>query len=521
MSSWIMATKQTNADTGSSRPLPQPKPKPGTGSTAPRVSAPPPADTWLPTHRRRDTTSTTSSEDGPEEATGYGPLRHTTTRESQRVEVKKTDGASAGGRRGSRSKGRQGSVHELVDLWGGKEERPKSSGEGSGPSLGSKPTSQEPERLGSPSKLLFPPAGQSPKPRSGSPSPLISPSISSDSTSAKRDLSFTARSSPRHRKQSTNGRDTGPPPSASAGTPTARPRPQSMFLNSPTTAAVKFPLPSPVDGGSTSLEVPSPDTRSQRTRRTSISDMVQRYEAMGGSGSATASPASRQPNSSSQLGVSSLSRSTTTHVSPPSGSAAASPASRQPNTSKQLGVSSLSRSATTHVSPPSRRNQLGAVGLPGLATDPSKKPRAGIGISDKPRAEHASPIGLPGLAIERKSSVSYSGHRSPMKSNATGGLGGGTSGGEGGGLDAPVRPIPKRSFSPAPPAAGDDVQSPAPEKPYQGVGRLIDEWQRKTADVGDAPRSPVSRRKGGGGAGTGATASPRRAGVIAGRGAQD
>jgi AP2-associated kinase len=109
-----------------------------------------------------------------------------------------------------------------------------------------------------------------------------------------------------------------------------------------------------------------------------------------------------------------------------------------------------------------------------------------------------------------------------MKSNATGGLGGGTSGGEGGGLDAPVRPIPKRSFSPAPPAVGDDVQSPAPEKPYQGVGRLIDEWQRKTAaDAGDAPRSPVSRRKGGGGAGTGATASPRRAGVIAGRGAQD
>jgi hypothetical protein len=160
------------------------------------------------------------------------------------------------------------------------------------------------------------------------------------------------------------------------------------------------------------------------------------------------------------------------------------------------------------------------VGLPGLATDPSKKPLAGIGVSDKPRVEHASPIGLPGLAIERKSSVSYSGRRSPTKSNATGGVGGGTSGGEGG-LDAPVRPIPKRSFSPAPPATSDEVQSPAPEKPYQGVGRLIDEWQRKTADTGEAPRSPVSRRKGGGGAGTGATASPRRAGVIAGRGAQD
>jgi AP2-associated kinase len=226
--------------------------------------------------------------------------------------------------------------------------------------------------------------------------------------------------------------------------------------------------------------VPSPDTRSRRTRRTSISDMVQRYEAMGG-GSATSSPASRQPNTSAP----------------------------------QPGVS-LSRSATTHVSSSSRRSQFGAVGLPGLATDPSKKPPTSLGVSDKPRTEHASPIGLPGLAVERKSSASYSGRRSPMKFDATSGI----SGGGGAGLDAPVRPIPMRSFSPVPPATADEVQSPSPEKPYQGVGRLIDEWQRKTAD-GDTPRSPASRRRGGGGTGTSVTASPRRAGVIAGRGAQD
>ncbi len=322
------------------------------------------------------------------------------------------------------------------------------------------------------------------------------------------------------RRSSSLHRD--PPILPSRGTPIARPRPQSMFLNSPTTAAVKFPVPSPIDGGSTNLDVPSPDTRSQRTRRTSISDMVQRYEAMGGSGgggggSAAPSPASRQANTSTftQMGASSLARSTTTRVSPPPGGAAAlSPVPRQPNTSTQLGASSLSRSTTTHVSP-SRRSQLSAVGLPGLAADPSKKPVAVIGVSDKPRAEHASPIGLPGLAAERKSSVAYTGRRSPIKTDATAGAGVG-----GGGLDAPMRPIPMRSFSPAPPAMSDDVQSPSPEKPYQGVGRLIDEWQRKTADA-EAPRSPVSRRRGDGGIGTGATASPRRAGVIAGRGAQD
>ena len=473
-SSWIMAIKQANVDTGGGWPPVQPEPR--LDSSKPRVSAPPPADSWLPTHRRRDTTSTTSSEDGPEDATGYAPPRLTATRMPMLVEAKQTGGADR--RRRSKSKSRQSSVHELVDLWGGKEGRTKPSGGGKGTPTVSKAMSQEPEDISSLSKpLLFPPTGQSSKSRSASPSPLISPSISNDST--RPDLSTSTQSSSRHRKQSTNGRDAGPPPSVSAGSATARPRPQSMFLNSPTTAAVKFPAPSPIDSSSTSLEVPSPDPRSQRTRRTSISNMVQRFEAMG-TGSAAASPDSRQPNSPAQPGV------------------------------------SLTRSATTHVSPSPRRGHLGAVGLPGLATDSSKKPPTGLGMLDKPRAEHASPVGLPGLAMERKPSASYgSGRRSPVKPDATTG--------GGGGLDIPVRPAPIRAASPVNAPAGEEASTATAERPYHGVGRLIDEWQRKTADA-EAPRSPVSRRRGGGGvggAGTGATASPRRAGVIAGRGAQD
>jgi AP2-associated kinase len=268
-----------------------------------------------------------------------------------------------------------------------------------------------------------------------------------------------------------------------------------MFLNSPTAAAVKFPVVSSVDSSSASLDVPSPDSRSQRTaRRTSISDMVQRYEAMG-SGSAAPSPVSRPPTSSAQTGVG----------------------------------ASLARSATTHVSPSPRRGHLSAaVGLPGLATEPSKKPPpTGLGVSDKPRAERASPVGLPGLATtERKPSASYggSGLRSPVKQSADVTT---TSSGGGGGLDIPVRPVPIRSVSPVNTPAGEEASSSptttTAEKPYQGVGRLIDQWQRKTADA-EAPRSPVSRRRGGGGVGgggAGATSSPRRAGVIAGRGAQD
>ncbi|KAH9044294.1 hypothetical protein EDB85DRAFT_1908507 [Lactarius pseudohatsudake] len=477
--SWNMGVKQIHADTGKGRfPLPS---KPVLASVEPRGSAPAPVDSWSPAHRRRDTTSTTSSDDGPEDATAFGPPQLPTTRQPVRAEAKVAGDAGANRRRRSKSKGRQGSVHELVDLWGGKDVQAKSSG-GGGLSPGPKPASRDPEDIASSGRtLLFPPVDQPPKSRSASPQPLISPSISTDST--KREQPSPTRRSPRHRKQSTNGRDAGPPPSASAGTATVRPRPQSMFLNSPTAAAVKFPVPSPVDSSSPSLGVPAPDARAQRTtRRTSITDMVQRYEAMGGSAAAAGTPtAVLQPSTSS-------------------------PAPPPP-----LGAS-LTRTATTHVSPTPRRGYFGgAVGLPGLSVDlsPSKKLPTGLGVSDRPRAEHASPVGLPGLTVERKPSASYgSGRRSPTKIDSTGGL------------DVPARPVPKRSPSPAPPVAGDEAQPSSPERPYHGVGRLIDQWQRKTADV-DPPRSPVSRRRGGAVAGTSATASPRRAGVIAGRGTQD
>ncbi|KAH9962736.1 hypothetical protein BGW80DRAFT_1354206 [Lactifluus volemus] len=484
--SWIMSMKQTHADTGAGRqPL---QPKPGLATGEPRVSAPPPADSWFSGHKRQDTTSTISSDDGPEEAIAYVRPRPTGMRQPVRVEANETAGVSPGRRRRSRSTGRQGSVHELVDLWGGKEERAKSiSGTPTGPKLTL--TSQEPEDInGSSKSLLFPSADYSPRPRPTSPQPQTSPLIPIDS--AKGDLFSSTRRSPRHRKLSTNSRDAGPSPSASAGPATARARPQSMFLNSSTaSAAIKFPAASPVDGDSSGLDVPEPDARAQRsTRRTSISDMVQRYEAMGVT--PTASPATRLLNS---------------------------PAAQSGTT--------LSRSVTTHVPSPSRRGHIGgAVGLPGLA-DPLRKLPTGIGVSDRPRAELASPspVGLPGLAVERKPDVSsYLGRRSPTKLDTS--LGGGSSSGGGAfglGLEAPVvRPVQRRSPSPAPPAAGDDSQPPSPEKPYQGVGRLIDEWQRKTTDA-EAPRSPVSRRRGGGIVGTNVSASPRRAGLLAGRGVHD
>jgi len=46
-----------------------------------------------------------------------------------------------------------------------------------------------------------------------------------------------------------------------------------------------------------------------------------------------------------------------------------------------------------------------------------------------------------------------------------------------------------------PPPEAHPSRSPSPEKPYQGVGKLIDQWQRKTADA-ESERHPDLRRSG-------------------------
>lgn len=45
------------------------------------------------------------------------------------------------------------------------------------------------------------------------------------------------------------------------------------------------------------------------------------------------------------------------------------------------------------------------------------------------------------------------------------------------------------------PARSGDTRSPSPERPYQGVGKLIDQWQRKTAES-EATRTPAPKRGG-------------------------
>jgi len=60
-----------------------------------------------------------------------------------------------------------------------------------------------------------------------------------------------------------------------------------------------------------------------------------------------------------------------------------------------------------------------------------------------------------------------------------------------------------------PPSRKPTADEPSPpERPYQGVGKLIDQWQRKTAES-DATHAPVGGKRGGAGSGF-----VKRAGVV-------
>lgn len=47
------------------------------------------------------------------------------------------------------------------------------------------------------------------------------------------------------------------------------------------------------------------------------------------------------------------------------------------------------------------------------------------------------------------------------------------------------------------PTKSSDERSPSPERPYQGVGRLIDQWQRKTAETDTSRGLGDGNRRGG------------------------
>ncbi|KAJ3845354.1 hypothetical protein F5878DRAFT_269261 [Lentinula raphanica] len=365
-------------------------------------------ENWSPVapsapQRIKDSDTSSSADEGPEDVT-----RSVTTSS----DVKK------------RRKGRQSSVHDLVDLWGGtgggkvspekKRETRKDSARVTVTPLPKSDSISKRRSLATPVNPVHS------RRRSISPQPIASPSPSrpiATSTSQQSDLSDSV----------------SPANTSSPNTSTSRTRPQSMFI---------FPSKSTDGSAPPSASLSPPEMPPVRTtRRTSITDMVQRYEAI------DAVARTGIPTASSRILPHKASASQSENV----------PSSHTSRT-KQDGV--------TH-------ERLPTVDDTQSRSSPTKTRSVSTGIPRASPNKHssASEEHMPETTTPRPrrtstkpdAQISFPPMRKPTVV-----------------ADEPVR---------------SDIRSPSPERPYQGVGKLIDQWQRKTTES-EATRTPIPKRGG-------------------------
>jgi len=368
----------------------------------------------------RDGKISSSDEETPEDAVGF----------------KSSSKAS-----GPRHKGRQSSVHDLVDLWGGgvvqtrerwKDEVPNSSTD----SPHEKPLKSRSIAVPSATKFnaTSPQHLQAPAPNSGVVEVPRSPSRSPNRRSPKSHV----------KQMSAVNSTTNTPTSSSRG------RPQSLLLfpMSKSTSDGKVDTPATPSG----LSVPQDGSRAGGTRRPSITDMVQRYEAIG----RVASPGPLPLSKSGVLpGIVPVTTGRTLQQSLHSPLASKLSPSRVAPTSDDVSqaVDSDKRQLPVNAKP--------------RYTGPTDK------LGDTSRGQ-SSISGLPASSSSKL--LSHSSSR--------------------GGIDGLPSPA---ANAPAPPE--EDRRSPSPEKPYQGVGKLIDQWQRKSeashGPTGSTPRRGFTAKRAG------------------------
>ncbi|KAI6047854.1 hypothetical protein EDC04DRAFT_2620198 [Pisolithus marmoratus] len=349
-----------------------------------------------------------SDEESPEDAVGVVPGKRT-ERGSER-----------------KRRGRQSSVHDLVDLWGGgvvqTRERVKDATQDSvvrnpGNDLGMHPKSRSMTVM----SATTPGTSQRLQARS-SDGGTVDASRPPSRTSGRRSSVSQAKRIP------TSVSTTSPAPTSS------RTRPQSLLL---------FPVSKSISDGKSDtlstpngLSVPQDGFRKNGSRRTSITDMVQRYEAINANIKATEhGPPSTLPKPSG-LKISPTVPSSTT------GTRLAQATVHSPS------ISRFDSSRTSEHSSPNK--------------DADKRP---------------SPSGSTMLSSNELLTGLPSSSGSKFLSSPSERLG-------------PVDGLPPvHSIVPS----EEQRRSPSPEKPYQGVGKLIDQWQRKSEEA-ESARSPLPRR---------------------------
>lgn len=366
--------------------------------------------------------SESSSEDeGPEDATPLSSLS-----------LRPTDSQG-------KHKGRQSSVHDLVDLWGGGVPGPKDTQ----PEPTAGPTPFKQQNVGV-TKL---------KPSYVPPPRALSPSRG---TSLAQNHVI-----PNSEQPSQPSPGVPPSPSPKPG----RARPQSMFIfpSNPTERPPQSP---------DSL-FPPEDPQPRPARRTSISDMVQRYEAIQASvragnptlplpTSPTKPPPSRdQPHDSAGPGLTRPSLEKIAVALP--GLGASSTGIGEPIKRRtSLTASSTRTSFTSQRAPPNsppvfksasfEKSEAGAR----VDATTSRARNTSIVRSEKEKQPFV-PTHRPVLTVDEITKQSQ--------------------------LDPPTS-TPNTSID----------RSPSPERPYQGVGKLIDQWQRKSAEA-EASRNAILAKR--------------------------
>ena len=379
----------------------------------------------------RDGRMSSSDEESPEDAAGF-------------VASKSTEKPS-----GPKHKRRQSSVHDLVDLWGGGvvQTRERRKDEVPNPS-----TDPPHDSVAKPHKNRSITVPSSTKLNTSSPQRLQAMNSGAIEVPRSPSRSPNRRSPSSHMKQMSAANST-------SGTPTApsRGRPQSLLV---------FPMSKSISEGKSDapvtpsgLSVPQDGSRASGARRPSITDMVQRYEAIG----KVSSPGSHSlPRSVMAPGAS---------LTPTRG---LQPSLHSPIASKL----SPSRAAVSSEDPSST-----------IDTDKRQLPTNSrpdyTGSRDKPADAPRSQNPVSGLPIPSSSRLlSYS--------SSQGGVDG---------LPSAVVPAANGTTPPE-----EDGRSSSPEKPYQGVGKLIDQWQRKSEEASRSPgprRGLTTRRAGLAGSGVG------------------
>ncbi|KAH8111853.1 hypothetical protein DFH11DRAFT_1728982 [Phellopilus nigrolimitatus] len=408
-------------------------------------------ENWSPLSPELKSSSSEEADEGPEDA----------------VASVRSAKVTAGQRIGHN--GRHGSVHDLVDLWGG-----------SGTPQFQKPPMTKPDKrnsmLSAPSSVNSTPSGHTKEPR-----PAMAPSLSSvASNSSSADKPPQTRSGVSRkpsldtRRPSTNYlRQPSSPTKAQRPSTPSKTRPQSMLI-----LPMQKSLSENVSSPSSPQSALSPPKTKVAHRRSSISDIVERYEAIGvhgksgthlGSGQAPAPSA--KPTRLRMVSPTSLSSPTTASARFPR----ISPVNSPVRTSLDLPARSPTRETPQRATSPSLR--------PGTPVRQNASP---LLPKDKELAPAAS------TTLSQRTERSERFERKPLN------------------LPSTSSPFSKEQVPvPGKVEQTEEPSSPSPERPYQGVSKLIDQWQKKTEDVDGGA-------KGGGSGFKGAGSRFRREGIAAG-----